>query len=181
MEYIKFTVSADISTDEYIRDYVNIEEFLGFCRQCPNYGKVWSCPPYDFDPMEIWRRYDLLHIEGTVIKLPEEEVCIKRTPEEIRRIEEEILMAEKSLLSGRLYRMEDENSLSLSAGCCTLCTGCTRPSGKECRHADKMRYSLESLGANVGLTCSKLLGVTLEWVAENHLPHQICLISGLLK
>ena len=28
MEYIKFTVSADISTDEYIRDYVNIEEFL---------------------------------------------------------------------------------------------------------------------------------------------------------
>ena len=117
----------------------------------------------------------------TTLKLPEEEVGIKRTPEEIRRIEDEILMAEKSLLSDRLYIMEDENSLSLSAGCCTLCTGCTRPSGKECRHADKMRYSLESLGANVGLTCSKLLGVTLEWVAENHLRHQICLISGLLK
>lgn len=181
MEYDKHTVSAEISTDEYIRDYLNIEEFLGFCRQCPSYGKVWSCPPYDFDPMEIWRSYDTLHIEGVVIELPEEETCIERTPEEIRIIEQNILGIEKSLLSDKLYNMEDGNSLSLSAGCCTICTGCTRPSGKECRHADRMRYSLESLGANVGLTCSKLLGINLEWVTENHLPHRICLISGLLK
>lgn len=181
MEYDKHTVSAEISTDEYIRDYINIEEFLGFCRECPSYGKVWSCPPYDFDPMEIWRSYDTLHIEGVVIELPEEETCIERTPEEIRIIEQNILGIEKSLLSDKLYSMEDGNSLSLSAGCCTICTGCTRPSGKECRHADRMRYSLESLGANVGLTCSKLLGINLEWVTENHLPHRICLISGLLK
>lgn len=181
MEYDKHTVSAEISTDEYIRDYINIEEFLGFCRQCPSYGKVWSCPPYDFDLMEIWRSYDTLHIEGVVIELPEEETCIERTPEEIRIIEQNILGIEKSLLSDKLYSMEDGNSLSLSAGCCTICTGCTRPSGKECRHADRMRYSLESLGANVGLTCSKLLGINLEWVTENHLPHRICLISGLLK
>ena len=131
--------------------------------------------------MEIWRSYDTLHIEGVVIELPEEETCIERTPEEIRIIEQNILRIEKSLLSDKLYSMEDGNSLSLSAGCCTICTGCTRPSGKECRHADRMRYSLESLGANVGLTCSKLLGINLEWVTENHLPHRICLISGLLK
>ena len=40
----------EVRIDEYLKNYVNVEEFIQYCRECPNYGNVWSCPPYDFDP-----------------------------------------------------------------------------------------------------------------------------------
>lgn len=39
----------EISVAEYLEGYVAVEEFLECCRACPNYEKVWSCPPYDFE------------------------------------------------------------------------------------------------------------------------------------
>ena len=43
-----------------------------------------------------------------------------------------------------------------------------------------MRYSVESLGGNVGLTVQKLLHLHLEWIEENRLPHHFILVNGLL-
>lgn len=43
-----------------------------------------------------------------------------------------------------------------------------------------MRYSIESLGGNVGLTIEKLMGIHLEWMEEGRLPHHFVLVSGLL-
>ena len=36
---------CDVKVCEYIENYVNVEEFLKYCEECPNYGNVWSCPP----------------------------------------------------------------------------------------------------------------------------------------
>ena len=47
-----------------------------------------------------------------------------------------------------------------------------------CLHKD--RYSLEELGANVGLTCRKLMGYELEWFCENEKPNYFYLINALL-
>ena len=44
-----------------------------------------------------------------------------------------------------------------------------------------MRYSIESLGGNVGLTVSKLMGIELEWVTEGKVPSYFVLVGGLLK
>ena len=43
-----------------------------------------------------------------------------------------------------------------------------------------MRYSIESLGGNVGLTIEKLMGIQLEWMEEGKLPHHFVLVCGLL-
>ena len=43
-----------------------------------------------------------------------------------------------------------------------------------------MRYSIESLGGNVGKTASKLLGVELMWMEEKKLPAYFVLVNGLL-
>ena len=53
-----------VSVEEYIKGYVNVAEFLEYCRQCPNYDKVWSCPGHDFDPEEYWRAYSSLNLLG---------------------------------------------------------------------------------------------------------------------
>ena len=73
-------------------------------------------------------------------------------------------------------------SVSLSAGSCTICGvgNCTRPSGAPCRHAGKIRYSIESLGGNVGLTCRKLMGLQLEWIEDGKVPSYFVLCAGLL-
>ena len=39
-----------IKVNEYIENYVNVEEFLEYCKECKNYKAIWSCPSYNFNP-----------------------------------------------------------------------------------------------------------------------------------
>ena len=72
-------------------------------------------------------------------------------------------------------------SFSLSAGECEECEHCTRPEGKPCRKPDKLRYSIESLGGNVGKTISRLCGIEIEWIEEGKIPEHFVLVGGLLE
>ena len=45
---------------DFIEKYVRPEEFIEYCKACGNYGKVWSCPPYDFDVMDYWHEYETI-------------------------------------------------------------------------------------------------------------------------
>lgn len=56
------TIETCVPVAEYLRTCVDVEKFLGFCRECGNYGRRWSCPPFEFDPLELWNRYDTLHL-----------------------------------------------------------------------------------------------------------------------
>lgn len=87
-------------------------------------------------------------------------------------LEEEILKEEQKNLG----------SVSLSSGACLQCktAECARISGKPCRFPDKMRYSIESLGGNVGKSVTKYLHQELLWVEEGKLPEYFMLIYGLL-
>ena len=53
---------AEIGRKEYCDRFVDPPRFLAFCRECGSYGKVWSCPPYDFSVEELWERYDRLRL-----------------------------------------------------------------------------------------------------------------------
>ena len=95
-------------------------------------------------------------------------------------------MAEvKEKITAELFEMENTHpgSVSLSAGSCSICGkgNCTRPSGKPCRYPDKMRYSIESIGGNVGKTVHDLLGIQLEWIEEGKVPSYFVLVCGLLE
>lgn len=165
----------EISVEEYLEGYVAVEEFIEYCKACPNYGNIWTCPPYDFDVISLWKKYtDLKVFARKIIFEPD------ITQEESMEIMYEV----KDDMSRQLFELEAENpgSLSLSAGSCTICGkgNCTRPSGEPCRHEEKMRYSIESLGGNVGLTCRKLMGLPLEWIEEGKVPSYFVLCAGLL-
>lgn len=167
---------CNISVEEYVRDYVNVVEFVEYCKACPNYESVWSCPSYDFDPEEYWKQFESLYITARKIIFDGD-----ITEEESRKI----LYAAKDDMGKELYELEKQypGSRALSAGSCSMCKeeGCTRPQGKPCRHPELMRYSIESIGGNVGLTVSKLMGIELEWVQEGQVPSYFVLVGGLLK
>lgn len=165
-----------IKITDYIKDYVNVEEFLGYCMKCPNYEKIWACPSYDFNPEDYWKEYDELLVVARKIIFGAD-VDIPRSFEIMQEVKDD--------MSRELYELEKEYpaSISLSAGSCSLCKeiGCSRTAGEPCRHPDLMRYSIESLGGNVGKTVSKLMGYELEWIEEGKVPSYYVLVGGLLK
>ena len=67
------TFEKTIKVDEFIEGYVNVEEFLECCKVCENYEQVWSCPTYDFDPVDYWKRFENLYVVGKKMILEEEE------------------------------------------------------------------------------------------------------------
>jgi len=170
----------DIPT--YLEEYVCVEEFLEYCKACDSYEKIWSCPEYDFDVLDYWNQFDFIHIIGNKITFDDEVVELARTPEELASFMDQVLGREKQALAEILYEAEARypGSISLSAGSCHLCDICEKVVGRTCKYPDKMRYSMESLGANVGKTCSKLLRVELLWSSEDKLPKYFVLISALL-
>ena len=48
-------LTADLDVDEYYEKYVDVEKYLEYCKECSDYATNWSCPPYDFDPNDIWK------------------------------------------------------------------------------------------------------------------------------
>lgn len=168
------TFEKTIDVETYVKDYVNVEEFLDCFRQCENFNRKWSCPSYDFDPVDYWKKYDSLYVIGKKMILQEEEKENWR----------DLMTQVKEEMTQILYAEEEKHpgSVSLSAGSCNLCgeDGCGRKDGKPCRFPDKMRYSIESLGGNVGLTASRLLGIELLWIEEGRVPDYFVLVGGLL-
>lgn len=174
---------TSISVDEYLKKYVDVETFLNACKQCPNYGRVWSCPSYSFDVLDYWKKYHILQLTAVKITFDKDMLMCTYTQEELDKILNRSVSFEKQKLSKMLFNKEKKypGSISLSAGSCGHCPdGCTRTSKQPCRYPDKLRYSIESLGGNVGLTIEHLMKLHLEWIEEGHLPSHFVLVCGLL-
>ncbi len=54
------TYEKVVTVQYYLNNYCDIKLFQDKCRLCPVYGESWSCPPFDFDALEYWRRYHSL-------------------------------------------------------------------------------------------------------------------------
>ena len=165
---------AEIDIETYVKDYVDVETFQACCKACPHYNTVWSCPPYDFNPLDYWNSFDRFLVVGYQLTFGSD-----RTSEAMT----EALVDFKQKLADEMYAMEEElpGSESLLTGDCRICEGCTKSEGMPCRFPEKMRYSIAALGGDVGKTISDLCGIELEWIEEGKLPEHYALVGGLLK
>lgn len=169
------TYEKEIKVADYIEGYVCVEEFLEMCKACENFEQKWSCPSYDFDPVEdYWKKFETLLVVGKKMVFEEGEKETWQT----------LIEETQDALTKELYERENTvpGSQSLSAGSCRICgrDNCARKNGEPCRFPEQLRYSIESLGGNVGLTCTKLLGVPLQWMEEGKVPDYFVLVGGLL-
>lgn len=174
---------AQISVEEYLENYVDVDTFLGYCKECYNYNNKWCCPSFDFDVEDYWRQYKTLKVTAVKIIFDEEYAGKVFSEEEMIDITNNSLRKVKASLTAELFEEEKKypGSVSLSAGSCYLCgEKCTKPEGKPCRLPEKLRYSIEALGGNVGLTISKLMGIDIEWAEEGKLPNYFVLVCGIL-
>jgi len=163
----------ELSISTFLSEYTDTEKFLGSCKACPNYGKVWSCPPYSFDVNELWSRYACIRIFLRVINYSGE------------RSEEEMMdyyFRQRTLLDNELCRIEKSipGSLALKAGKCRECISCSRSDGLACRKPDAMRCSIESLGGDAIGISKRLFGVDIQWAKPGTLPEKLTLVGGIL-
>jgi len=171
-----------VPAPDYIRDYRDVERFLQYCKACGNYGTVWTCPPYDFDPLGRIKSFHYVHLIGTKVFIDE---ATRRSPanaDEEKQISYRVLREVREGLDERLLALEKKHpgSLAFFAGSCTLCreTGCARKSAKPCLHPDQTRSSLEAYGFDISKTASELLGIEIQWGEKLVLPEYFTLVSG---
>lgn len=173
-----------IPVREYIDKYVDIEKFEEYCKECRNWEKIWSCPPFKFDPIDYWEQFDRFFVLGYKVFLEGEE---ERENWAIR------LSEAKQKMMDYLFEMELMyiGGVSLAPGDCKICAEekgiiidddsyCSRSQEEPCRHPEKMRYSIEALGGDVSKTAEDLLGVTLKWGKNGELPEYFVLVGGLI-
>lgn len=171
---------ADIEVQKYISEFVNADKFIGYCKQCTNYDRKWSCPSYDFDTADYWAQYDKLHIMGLKIIFNKD---LSNDKYNLQKVMRECLYNERYALDSAVLSMEKRlNGRGLYAGSCIICRSvpCKRLVEDPCRHPEEMRYSLESLGADISSTCKELLGIELKWGEKNKLPEYYTLVCGVL-
>lgn len=171
-DYTVESLSAEVPVAEYVRTCVDVDKFLDFCRECGNYGIRWACPPFDFGPLALWRRFRVLRLSARVLTpLPGADVPAML----------EGLKLEKAALLEKLLAQEAANagSMALSAGTCNFCETCTRSRGLPCRTPARMRYSIEALGGDVSRTAERYLYRPLLWIKGNRLPEYLMLVGGL--
>jgi len=182
MKYTVTSKQATIEADEFIRRYRDVERFDAYCRQCPGYGKTWSCPPFDFDPRTRCDGFKTVILMGTTIEFDEQTRAVCKTAEQSSATGHQAMKEVWETLLPQLYQMEREHSGSRCFTFrCELCPeGCTRPQGKPCRHPEMMRHSLESVGFDIGAMTRELLGIELEWSNDGSLTKHITLVTALM-
>ena len=170
---------ADVDVEEFVENYVDVERFQGLCRDCEHYEKNWSCPPFEFEVEDVWNSFNKLKIIAFKLEFDDEELNTVFPDKELEFVLKK-LERMKIRLMNEIYALEDENSLGLFLGKCSLCMKCTREFGMPCKMPFKMRYSIESLGGNVDQCVEDIFDLKVLYAKDNHLPEYMLFVGGLL-
>lgn len=134
-------------TIEQLLSHYHPEEVEGYCKSCPKYDKIWSCPPYVTDVLTPLKSYDTILILGVETK-------------DFGLTKKAIAEAMNDIASKMPVGV-------LIAGNCAVCKPCTKVEGAPCAYPDQMKYSLESLGFHVSDICEHVLNKPLVWDNDN--------------
>ncbi|MEY8298336.1 DUF2284 domain-containing protein [Emergencia timonensis] len=174
MTYQKQRFEARIATEELIEKYFDPAVTLAKCRACPGFASTWSCPDFDFDPLDFWKGFSKFHL--IVDRISNEGAASVAAAKDR-------LFAEKSLYDAEMLALEKERpgSCALAAQECAHCTKCARLAGKPCLHPEQMRYALESLGMLCVNLVKDQFGFDVLWSDGKSVPAYYLLVGGILE
>ena len=81
--YTIVQAGAEVPAEEFVRRYVDLKDPTAGCRPCPDYGRYWTCPPYDVPAAEYWGRYETVLLRGMQFHFTRELLERRFTPEEL--------------------------------------------------------------------------------------------------
>jgi predicted metal-binding protein len=141
---------------ENLMEFFNPAKVSEYCKECPNYNNLWSCPPHNFNPEEHIKKFkeaNIICLKIDISHLNDKKNAIKLFHKKRKKFNLELLSLETKIA----------NSTVLYSGECHFCDSCTRQKGLPCSNKEYLRYSLESLGFKVSDICENILNEKLEW------------------
>lgn len=175
---MKITESMELmSMDKFIEGYRD-QDFLKYCKECRNYNKNWACPPLSFDPIDYLNQYENIEVYLIKMEFNEEEIEDSRG-KDLGKYSYNILKKVKNSYCEKFLKMEDASSKVLYPGSCSFCETCARVESRPCIMPEKLRYSMDSFGFNLGKLTTDLFGLELLW-GKDSLPKYYSLIYGYM-
>lgn len=159
-----------IVTIDTLMTYYDAKKVENYCMNCPNYNRIWSCPPHNFNTEAYLRKFETAHLYALKIHIP------KGTSKEDML---DIFQKERRAFSDMMMEKENDG-VALIAGNCYQCQVCSRTEGRPCVLNEKKRYSLEALGLIVGDISSQLLGIELKWSKGEEASYLVT-VGAILK
>lgn len=171
-----------IKMNDLMNNYRDKEKIEGYCKECSKYENVWSCPPYDFSTENYLNQFENVFIIGTKIIFDEEVLSKTYSKEEINDISLETVINVRKKVYDKLIKLEEiyPTGKIINSGNCTICNNCSRINKIKCIHEQDLRYSLESLGFDVGKVTNEILNIELKWPTQTRLPEYLTLASGFM-
>ena len=181
MSYTIEVFVKQLPKEEVFERYVKKEVFGEACKQCPFYGKMWSCPPDMPSLEEYMKEQNTAYLIGVKVNYSETlqwEGSTAEKAQEIRdysyeKVKRNLLLAllelEKILPAGKC----------IGAGRCGLCKECTREEGKECRYPAMRRYSTAAFGFDCGALMKEQLNLELQWKKDGGLPEYDVAVAAI--
>ncbi|MBK5254050.1 MAG: hypothetical protein JJE03_06305 [Peptostreptococcaceae bacterium] len=165
-----------MSLQELLDNYFDLERIHGYCTECPNYGKLWSCPPFPFDVTVAFKGRTEIKVNAWVLDL------------KILSDEQAAVLNLNTIYEMNYLILEEEqktpSSFAFYADSCVICgaDSCSRLLDKPCRHIDQMRYTLEAFGIDVTKMIYEKLDIELKWSeGKKKHPEQLVRVNALIK
>jgi len=168
MRYATEVYVHKIPTSDLLMNYRTAGRFLEACKSCPDYGKVWSCPPNLPDAYGYLEAYQEVFVIAVKVLYPKEIRALAKTDTDVKLVREQTYeQVKKRLLIGLLALDEEcKTGKCLGAGRCILCSHCTRAEGKPCRNPQKRRYSVTGFGFDFAGILQEMFHIPLLWSSE---------------
>lgn len=181
MEYQTEVKTAKLDVGQWISQYCCPGKYAKACEGCPDYGRVWSCPPNVPSAKEYLGSYRNVIIAGIKVCYGEEFRAGAFDAEKTQWLREISYGKVKRQLMETLLCIESAagDAKVIGAGRCEFCKFCARPEGKPCRHPEKCRYSFSAMEFDLGRMTREVLGFQLLWTPSG-LPAYDIAVAALV-
>lgn len=166
---------------QWLRDYCFPDKFCEYCKACPDYGRVWSCPPGTPSAKGYLDNYQEVFTIAVKVIYNKEDRLSNNTADQAEKLRKDTYGKVKRALLETLLYIEKENpgTLILGAGRCEQCEHCTRIQGLPCRKPERMRYSFAAFGFDFTKLTKELFDQELLW-SSTGLPEYNLAVSAFL-
>jgi len=149
---IYMLISKTLKFSYVIDKHLDIDTILSYCLDCFNYGKNYSCPPFNQHPIELYKNNKYLKV-----------YIFTYANSDNLNIDNLYSIVRKKL-DLAIFDYESKTfSTALIPGRCLLCDPCKKIYNEKCLFPDKIRHSLETLGFQISTLLLDELNYELKW------------------
>ncbi len=156
--------------------HTNKDRFSDLCKSgCVNFGKKYSCPPFSPSFENFSKSSQSIQVLYYRVFLDQ---YADSTPYNRVRASNSVI---KSLLDRELLSFKSKGFKVVGSGSCRACKPCGAKIRVKCKKPDKLIYSLEALGVDVGALVKKCFDIDLQWYKKGRSQDYTSVVGGYLS